>query len=184
MNSRPDAHDDQFGGPAAEIVAALTNGMRGAFSIGVGMLHSLAAAANANASNMMPFGGMMPQTPGADGEDVASGLRGAAIQIVDIAPHMAEAATVAMASGLRYGQGLAELAFRRQWSLMQAAASPNQCRALVEELRAYLREVSETALLEARRLEQELAQVSENMAKCVEPAVPEASYRRTWTQKP
>jgi hypothetical protein len=184
---------DFSGAGAADMMAAFANGMRDVCTVGLGLLSSIAAAANASTGGMMPSARMMPDFSGTGGERIANNLRGASTQLADVAPYLAEAAAIAMASYLRYGQSLTEIAGRRQWALMQAgaaritgqaASAPEECTVLVEEVRAYLREVGETASLEARRLERDLAQIGENLARIVVPSSPDAPYRRTWAAKP
>jgi hypothetical protein len=65
----------------------------------------------------------------------------------------------------------------------QAPPTPEACNALVDEVRAYLREVGEIAMLEARQLERDLALVSENLARAVAPPDPDGPYRRFWAAK-
>jgi hypothetical protein len=53
-----------------------------------------------------------------------------------------------------------------------AAASPAGSRVLADELRAYLREVGDAAMQEARRLQHELEAVSESIAEVADQATP------------
>jgi predicted TIM-barrel enzyme len=112
---------------------------------------------------------------------------GAVRQAVDVSPALAEASAIAAASTMRYMQGIAEVMARHQSSLMQAATGritgeaalpPEQCHVLVDKLRGFLREVGETALMEARRLDHELAQLGESLAQSLAPAKPDDPYRR------
>jgi hypothetical protein len=99
-----------------------------------------------------------------------------------------DAAAIASGSALRYGQRLTEVFARHQSALTSAAAahlsgdgpSPEQTRAEVEALRSFLREVGETALLEARRLDQELEKLGEALAQ----SASEPDTKRRWTPAP
>jgi hypothetical protein len=99
-----------------------------------------------------------------------------------------DAAAIASGSALRYGQRLTEVFARHQGALTSAASahlsadgpSPEQARAEVEELRSFLREVGQTALLEARRLDQEL----EHLGEAVAQSASEPDTKRRWTPAP
>jgi len=103
---------------------------------------------------------------------------------------MAQALAIAAGSTMRYWQALADLHARYQASLMrvvadratgQSAASPIEYRELADELRAFLREVGDAAALEARRLQLELEQVGEAVARVADQATPPPDgqpYRR------
>jgi hypothetical protein len=114
-------------------------------------------------------------------------VRGARGQIGAPAALM-DATAIASGSALRYGQRLTEVFARHQGALTSAAtahlsadgASPEQVRAEVEELRSFLREVGETARLEARRLDHELEELGESVAQ----AASEPDTKRRWTPKP
>lgn len=134
-----------------------------------------------------------PAPRGTSHVDPMAAMQGAARQAADLATPLAQASAVALASTLRYGQGLAEVFARHQAGLAQAASAraageaslpPEQCRALADQLRAFLREISETALLEARRLEHELGQVSEAIAESQAPPADDRPYQRRWEVKP
>ena len=193
MKSTPFSQTGNDGPGAADMMAMLGNGMRDAYLAGLGLLSSLGATANTSAGGTMPFGGIMPDYFGSGTERMADNTRGAAPQMVSVAPYLAEAAAIAMASNLRYGQALAALAGRRQWALMRAGAArmtgqmpstPEECTVLVEEVRGYLREIGEIALLEARQLERDLARIGEDLARAAAPSGPDTPYRRFWAAKP
>jgi hypothetical protein len=104
---------------------------------------------------------------------------------------IAGALLVAMTSTLRYWRGLAAIYNKHQTTLMRATAGrlmtssttlEGDNRLLIEELRAFLREVGEAALQEARRLENELEQISETLADRTQQP-DQAAYRRRWKAK-
>jgi hypothetical protein len=123
---------------------------------------------------------------------VADTAQGAASQVADMTPAVAQAWMVATASTWRYWRALADIHARHQGSLTQAvvdrvtnqaAASPAECRVLADELRTYLREIGDAASLEARRLQAALEQVGESIARATDQASPQArqpglEYRR------
>jgi hypothetical protein len=125
-------------------------------------------------------GSMDAMFPNASGkESVAQAGQAAASQFADLSPAMAQACMVAAASTLRYWRALAELHGRHQASLMQAfadratghaTASPEECRVLADGLRAFLREIGDAAEQEARRLQRELEEVSESIARTADKA--------------
>lgn len=102
-----------------------------------------------------------------------------------------EAWLIASASTVRYGQGLTEVFGRHQGALTAAAArkigaqkaTPEELRAEAEQIRGFLREVGETAVFEARRLERELAALGESVAQQASEPWPEGADHRTWNMK-
>jgi hypothetical protein len=122
---------------------------------------------------------MLPRQIGPHAAAEAS--REAASQLGDLSPAMAEAGMIAVTSTLRYWRAMAEICARHQSSLMQAAmdratdrsaASPAECRVLADELRGFLREIGDAATQEARRLQIELEQVGESIARATIQAEP------------
>jgi hypothetical protein len=111
----------------------------------------------------------------------------------DLSSQIPRALLVGMTSTLRYWRGLADVYGRHQGSLIEAAArrtmapSPiaeTEDRMLVDELRAFFREIGEVATQEARRLESELEQIGEALAHgAVQQPDFSAEYRRRWKAK-
>lgn len=105
---------------------------------------------------------------------------------------LVEASAIASGSSLRYAQRLTEVLSRHEAVLRRAAmarlaaedASPERLRAEVEDFRRLLREVGETALLEARRLEHDLGRLGEALAQGIAPVAAEEDYQRRWAVKP
>jgi hypothetical protein len=209
-STRPDPSGPDLSGSGPgrpDPAEAFATAMRDLWDLGAAMLQSAATGAApgrdpqegafgvmaAPAAGMLSaYAEMMARLAGGRGTplDAAQGTTG---QAVDLSPALAEAASVAMGSALRYGQGLAEVFARHQGNLLKAAAArmageatlpPEECRAAAEELRAFLRDISDTAMLEARRLEHELAQVSETIAQIAAPSSPDDRYKRRWAAKP
>src|ERR1700730_14111480 len=90
----------------------------------------------------------------------------------DLSALMIQTWMVGAASSLRYWRGLAGVFRKHQSAFMQALAR--------RELRSFLREIADVALPEARRLETELEQISEAVARGAGPPQEEGSYRRRW----
>lgn len=84
-----------------------------------------------------------------------------------VVPGLGKAWLLTVRSSLRYGGALADLSLRHQASLMRATAEARSApsRGLTDDLRAFLREVGDAASLEARRLQRELEEVGEGMAR-------------------
>lgn len=110
----------------------------------------------------------------------------------DVSSPMAHALMVELTSTLRYWRGLAGVYSRHQSTLMQAATRRTMApsptseaanRPLVDELRAFLREVGEVAMQEARRLEDELAQIGDTLAHGTGEPDPPVAHRRRWKAK-
>ena len=147
----------------------------------------LSAMLGPMASAAATLGAMLPRPMGPYAAAEAS--REAASQFGDLSPAMAEAGMIAAASTLRYWRALTEICARHQSILMQAtvdratdrsAASPAECRVMADALRACLREIGEAATQEARRLQMELEQVGESIARAAAPTEPSPhpEYRR------
>jgi signal transduction histidine kinase len=104
----------------------------------------------------------------------AEAAREALGQVGDLSPALAEAAMVAAISAFRYARALAEICARHQGSVIEAmldrasgeaAGASADSRVLIDDLRACLREIGDAASLEARRLQIELEQVGESIAR-------------------
>lgn len=129
-------------------------------------------------------------SPGGGARGAVEALQGAASRFADMSPAVAEAGMIAAASTLRYWRALAEIHMRYQASLVQAVtdratgqaiAPPAECRIVADELRAFLREIGDAAMQEARRLQSELEVVGESVARTAEqagPAPPQNGHRR------
>ncbi len=112
---------------------------------------------------------------------VAEPRPAAAAEMADIPPALAEACMVGAASAIRYYGVIAELGLRYEASLARtvadrttgrSAASPAECRARADELRAFLRGVADAANLEARLLQLNLERVGEKIAEAADQATP------------
>jgi hypothetical protein len=96
---------------------------------------------------------------------------------------LGQAWMIAAGSTLRYGQALLEVQTRYQSALLRAAGGPGD-RVATDAFRGFLREVGETAGREARRLQLELDQLGEKIARDSEPpAAPETLNPRPYRAK-
>ena len=95
-------------------------------------------------------------------------------------------------STLRYWRDLAGVCGTHQSALMQSLArragtsslTPDaKDRLFIDELRAFLREIGDTAARESRRLEIELAQIGEVVARGAEQPTAPGTYQRRWKAK-
>jgi len=116
----------------------------------------------------------------------AEAAREALEQVSDLSPALAEAAMIAAISAARYSRALAEICARHQGSVVQTmldsargrtASATTESRVLIDDLRACLREIGEAASLEARRLQAELDQVSESLARAAAGDAPPSNPR-------
>ncbi len=111
--------------------------------------------------------------PAADAVGARTGSEAAFSQVADMSPAFAQAGLVTAACAVRYWYTISELLARYQSNLVRAAtdraigraASPAECRVLVDELRALLRQVGDAAMHEARRLQQDLDLVCETIGQ-------------------
>jgi len=111
---------------------------------------------------------------------------------VDLPAALIEASAIASGSSMRYVQSLTDVVSRHQGTLRDAAMSAYsdtsqsaaRQRADAEQLRRFLREVSETALLEARRLQHELETLGEAVAQGVGETAAKDDRTRYWSVKP
>ena len=134
---------------------------------------------------------IMSQLAGGGAAQSQGSTAGQPASVEGVTPALVEAWTLASASTLRYGQGLTEVFARHQGALLNAASmrfsadglTPEQQRAEAEELRQFLREVGETALLEARRLEHALEQLGEAVAQSAAPASDSEGWKRSHAVK-
>ena len=126
---------------------------------------------------------------GAANEDMPQG-RGTG-KAADMASLVAQSYLIAMVSGLRYWRRVAET-FRTHesaivQSLMARAAVPRtsdqERRALIDEIRAYLREVGDISVQEARIVQTDLDKLAAEVAK-VASNCDESTHRRRWKTKP
>jgi hypothetical protein len=179
--------------------------MREAWDIGAAAWQAMAGGVGYGGSAANPFARMLGPLAGTattfsnlyprpiQPRDVADSAQGAASQVADLTPAVAQAWMAATASTWRYWRALADIHARHQGSLVQAVgdrvtnqatASPaEECRVLADELRTYLREIGDAASLEARRLQAALEQVGESIARATDQASPRAhqpglEYRR------
>jgi hypothetical protein len=124
----------------------------------------------------------------AAGESARHSSTAAGVTAAGVVPGLGKAWLLTVRSSLRYGGALADLSLRHQASLLRATggADTPPSRHLVDELRAFLREVGDAASLEARRLQRELEEVGEGMARSTAPAPsqPASQDRRRHEVKP
>jgi hypothetical protein len=179
---------DPFGSRSADAAMGFLAAMRDAWDKGAlawQMMADAAAARGGRGDASGPLGAMLapwaelargygapPRGPTPAGP--AEAAREALGQVSDLSPALAEAGMIAAISAFRYGRALTEICARHQGSVVQAMldrasghAGPaaTDSRVLVDDLRACLREIGEAASLEARRLQAELDQVSESLAR-------------------
>lgn len=158
---------------AADLMGSIATGFGEAWMAGLELMSGLAESVTNTLSNAVP-------------------QAGAAQDLTAVGPAMAEAAVIALSSWARYAQGLADIAVRRREALQHAVysampgrtAEPDRAAMLVDELRACLREVGETAMREARQLERDMSLLSEKLARSEAPASETDPYRRAWKVKP
>jgi hypothetical protein len=110
----------------------------------------------------------------------------------DLLAFMARANLIASAGGLRYWRKLAQIYAARQANILRSlsagAGDPGHSqegrRALVEEVRGYLREIGDVSLQEARAFQSELETLAADLATAAETPDESSEYRRRWKAKP
>ena len=117
-----------------------------------------------------------------------AGDPGMAQEAAEIAGFLGQTWMVAASSGLRYWRRLAEMYGEHQAGILQALASgrlsEDERRAMIDELRAYVREVGDVSLQEARLLQRELERLSFGLAAAVDAGSSQGEHRRRWRAKP
>ena len=109
-----------------------------------------------------------------------------------VASLVTQAYLAAAVSGFRYWRRVAQTYGAHQSSILQsllaggagAGVSDDERRALIEEIRAYLREVGDVSLQEARILQSELEKLSAEVAGAGGAAAEPSKHRRRWRAKP
>jgi hypothetical protein len=176
--------DASGGGPQAgdgpsEFARALT----GACALGSAIMNSLASdpgmarAAVAFAPLTEPF--RMTGSAAADRPMAQDGM--------DLVGFLGQTWMVAASSGLRYLARLTRMYGEHQAGLLQAlmsgGLSEDQHRAMIDELRAYMRDLGDVSLQEARLLQSELERLSLGLAAAVGPETARTPHRRRWRAK-
>jgi len=118
-----------------------------------------------------------------------AGLRKPEDEPNDMLALMARANVIASVGGFRYWRKLAQIHAARQSNILRTlsagAGDPSRSeegrRALAEEFRAYLREVGDVSLQEARAFQSELEKLAADLATAAGVESPE--YRRRWKAK-
>jgi hypothetical protein len=106
----------------------------------------------------------------------------------DLSSLMMQTWLICATSTLRYWRDLTGVYARYQSALIRSVATPqpltpeSEDRVLADELRAYLREIGDVAMREARRLQTELDRIGEAVALGLEPGLSEF-YQRRWKAK-
>jgi len=179
------AEDANGGGPkagdgASEFVRALTSAcaLGSAIMSGIASDPEMTRAAAAFAPLIEPF-----RLTGEAATDISMARDG-----VDVAGFLGQTWTVAACSGLRYLARLAQMYGEHQAGLLQAlmsgGLSGDERRAMIDELRGYVRELGDVSLQEARLLQWELERLSHGLAAGVGPDAAPAQHRRHWRAKP
>lgn len=128
---------------------------------------------------------------GALGGEWSASSEGAA-KAADVAALVAQAYLTATVSGVRYWRRVAQTYGAHQSGILQSllagGADANlpeeQRRALVEEIRSYLREVGDVSLQEARIFQSALEKLSAQVAGVGGAADEPSQHRRRWKAKP
>jgi hypothetical protein len=144
------------------------------------MLRAASAFRELTESGVNALGGEGPASP--DGAPRAAG----------VASLVAQAYLAAAVSGFRYWRRVAQTYGAHQSSILQSflaggagsSVPDEERRALIEEVRAYLREVGDVSLQEARILQSELEKLSAGVAEAGGAGAEPSKHRRRWRAKP
>jgi hypothetical protein len=180
MAGDPDGAGPRAGDALSEFARALT----GACALGSAILNSMAGlpdrerAAAVFAPLIEPF----------RRADSAANDASMAQDCVDIASFLGQTWMVAASSGLRYWWRLAGMYGEHQAGLLQAlmssGLSEDERRAMIDELRAYVRGLGDVSLQEARVLQSELERLSHGLAAGSGLGSEHGPHRRRWRAKP
>jgi len=169
----------QAGDGPSEFAAAMSSACALGLAITSGMASDagMTRAAAAVGPSIEPF-----RITGSAGTDTSMEQEG-----VEIASFLGQTWMVAASSGLRYLARLAQLYGERQaglWpALMSGGLSRDERRVMIDELRAYVRDLGDVSLQEARLLQSELERLSHELAAGVGADAAQARHRR-WRAKP
>jgi len=175
---------------------ALTTAVRDFWLLGASALENVLAGANSSDQSAPSYLDEMLRT--------AAAFRSRAVRpsgsensqepgkAAEMASFMAQLYLVAAAGGLRYWRKLLQTHSAHQAAILRslAAAEGDAKRSgrhdgvLADEIRAYLREIGEVSLQEARSFEVELEKLGAEMASGGETAENSPEYRRRWKAKP
>lgn len=183
MAEHPDGADTgrpAGGDPLSELARALT----GAYAMGSAMLGNMAAQPElARAAAVFAPLAESVRRAGSVAGDAAM-----AQDAVDVAGFLGQTWMVAATSGFRYWRRLAEMYGDHQTGLLQALVSgrlsENDRRAVIDELRTYVRELGDVSVQEARVLQGELERLSNGLAASVDAGAAPPEHRRRWRAKP
>jgi hypothetical protein len=110
----------------------------------------------------------------------------------DVASLAAQACLIAGMGGLRYWRKLAQTYGAHQAAILQSLStsvnapgpSEEERRVLTDELRAYLREIGDVSVQEARAFQSELEKLAAEVATAAGNSDASPDYRRRWKAKP
>jgi hypothetical protein len=110
----------------------------------------------------------------------------------DVASLAAQACLIASVGGLRYWRKLAQTYGAHQAAILQSLSgsvnapggSEEEKRVLTDELRAYLREIGDVSVQEARAFQSELEKLAAEVATAAGSSDASPDYRRRWKAKP
>jgi len=156
----------------------------GTASAGDAGIETVRAAADVTAANLRRLWG----------SGTAGGSTGGAPEhsiTADLVLPMGQAMMIAASRSASYWLGLVQiLAVHQARSVgvigaaaIEASAAESQRIAVVEQLRALLREVGDLATREARTLQSDLGHLGESLAQSLQPPDLSAPYRRRWRTK-
>jgi hypothetical protein len=174
---------------------ALTTAVRDFWLLGASALESALAGANSSDQSAPSYLDEMLGTAAAFRSTIQPGSsensRGPG-KAAEMAPFMSQFYLVAAAGGLRYWRKLLQTHSAHQAAILRSSAaaerdakpSDKHDRVLADEIRAFLREIGEVSLQEARAFQVELEKLSAEMASGEEAAENSPEYRRRWKAKP
>jgi hypothetical protein len=180
MAEDADGADPQAGDGFSEFARALTS----ACALGSAILNSMAGqperarAAAVIAPLIEPF-----RRAGSAATDASM-----AQDSLDIASFLGQTWMVALSSGFRYWRRLVEMCGEHHAGLLQTlmsnGLSEDERRATIDQLRAYVRDLGDVSLQEARVLQSEMERLSHGLAAAVDSDAEHAQHRRHWRAKP
>lgn len=183
MASMAEGSENAGAGPGGgDAFGELANTLAGICALGSAMLGTLAGQPDMAraASAFAPL--IEPLRRGGAGD------AGMAKDAADVAGFLGQTWMVAATSGFRYWRRVAELYGARQAAILQALASgglsENERRAMIDELRSYVRELGDVSLQEARVLQRELERLSLGLAESIDPTPSDGEPHRRWRAKP
>ena len=190
-----DSQNGDAGGRAdgGDPVLAFAAVVRDMWSVGTSVIENVLGRGRSDGAppSLAPYVEQMLRAASAFSVVTGAGQSEETSKATDMASLVAQGYVVAALGGLRYWRKLAQTYGAHQAGILRSLSAtltdPNRSeeerRALTDELRAYLREVGDVSLQEARSFQSELDKLAAEVATAAGNPEDSPEYRRRWKAK-